>query len=75
MSGISLRAALLAGLLCVTALVVAFTREQRRIESPARPFPSVRIWDDLVPHARAHPLFGVGSGIINEALPDFMPCA
>ncbi len=74
MSGISLRVALLAGLLCVTSLLVVF---HPRAEAYRRVGKAVSIREDLVTTsfrmARAHPLFGVGIGNYQRSSPDFMP--
>ena len=73
-SGISLRVALLASLICVTALVVAL---YPRAAAHGNAGKAVAIREDLVMTsfrmARAHPLFGVGIGNYQRSSPDFMP--
>ena len=73
-SGVSLRVALLASLICVTALVVALHPRAAAYHSAGR---AVSIREDLVTTsfrmARAHPLFGVGIGNYQRSSPDFMP--
>jgi O-antigen ligase len=74
MSGTRMRVALLACLICATALVVALYPRVAAHQSAGR---AVSIREDLVTTsfrmARAHPLFGVGIGNYQQSSPDFMP--